>query len=176
MTETTGRGLATYTGTNNYFEDFTVGQKIRHVRGKTVGEFDNQILTNLVMNTAHSHFNEAAMLKSPWGTRLVFGLVTGSLTIGLATQDCAENAVAELGLTGLRFVSPVFHGDTIWAFSEVLDTSDAPDRDDAGIVRFKHWGTKTPAAVDGSAGGEEVLVFEGERTVLLKRRSHWANR
>jgi acyl dehydratase len=171
VTQTTGRALSSYTGSGNYFEDFEVGQKIRHARGKTVGEFDNQIVTNLVMNTAHSHFNEAAMTRSPWGTRLVFGLVTGSLTIGLATQDCAENALAELGLTGLRFVSPVFHGDTIWAFSEVLEKAGAPDRDDAGIVRFKHWGMKTP---DG--GGEEVLVFEGERTVLLKRRSHWAGR
>ena len=44
----------------------------------------------------------------------------------------------------------------------MLDTRDA-DRDDAGVVRFKHWGTKQ----DGT------IVFEGEREVLIKRRSHW---
>jgi acyl dehydratase len=172
------RSLASYTGARNYFEDFEVGQKIRHVRGKTVGEFDNQIITNLVMNTAHSHFNEAAMAQSPWGTRLVFGLVTGSLVIGLATQDCAENALAEVRLDGLRFVAPVFHGDTLWAYSEVLSVEDSSERDDAGLVTFRHYGTKTPA---GQAQGEsgqarEQLVFQGDRTVLLKRRSHWANR
>jgi acyl dehydratase len=166
-----GRALHSYTGTANYFEDFSVGQRIRHVRGKTVGEFDNQIITNLVMNTAHSHFNEASMAASPWGTRLVFGLVTGSMVIGLATQDCVENALAEVRLDGLRFVAPVFHGDTLYAYSEVLATDDAPDRPDAGLVTFRHYGTKVPAG-----GGDEQLVFQGDRTVLLKRASHWSAR
>jgi itaconyl-CoA hydratase len=164
-----GRPLSSYTSRGNYFEDFSVGQRIRHVRGKTVGEFDNQIVTNLVMNTAHSHFNEASMKSSPWGTRLVFGLVTGSMVIGLATQDCAENALAEVRLDGLRFVAPVFHGDTLYAYSEVLAAEASPDRPDAGLVTFRHYGTKVPAD-----GGPEQLVFQGERTVLLKRASHWS--
>ena len=147
------------TGNSNYFEDFEVGQRFRHARGKTVGEFENQILTHLVMNTAHGHFNEDAMKDSPWGQRLVFGLVTGSIIIGLATQDVAENAVAELGLDGLRFTAPVFHGDTLSAYTEVVSTSDG-DRPDAGVVVFRHHGYKQ----DGTK------VFEGDRRVLLKRR------
>ena len=51
------------------------------------------------------------MRGTQFGQRLVFGLVTGSVCIGLATQDTAENALAELGMTGIRFTSPVFHGD-----------------------------------------------------------------
>ncbi len=149
----------TLTGDGNYFEDFEVGQRFRHVRGKTVEAFENQILTHLVMNTAHAHFNEDAMKDSPWGQRLVFGLVTGSIVIGLATQDVAENAIAELGLDGLRFTAPVFHGDTLYAYSEVVKTSDG-DRPDAGVVVFRHHGYKQ----DGTK------VFEGERRVLLKRR------
>jgi acyl dehydratase len=160
-----GRRLSSLTGSDNYFEDFTVGDRLRHVRGKTVGEFENQILTHLVMNTAHAHFNEDAMKDSPWGQRLVFGLVTGSIVIGLATQDVAENALAELGLDGLRFTAPVFHGDTLWAYSEVLEKSDS-ERDDAGIVVFRHHGYNQ----------DEVKVFEGERRVLLKRRSFWESR
>ena len=54
----------------------------------------------------------------------------------------------------------MFHGDTLYAYTEVLATDPAPDRDDAGIVRFKHWGVKN----DGER------VFEGERTVLIRRR------
>ena len=80
--------------TGNYFEDFEVGQSFRHARGKTVEAFENQILTHLVMNTAEGHFNRDVMKDSPWGRRLVFGLVTGSIIIGLATQDTAENALA----------------------------------------------------------------------------------
>ena len=157
--------ISKLTGTGNYFEDFEVGAKLRHARGSTIGEIENQMLTKLVLNTADGHYNEHRMRSTQFGQRLVFGLATGSLCIGLATQDTGENALAEIGLTGIRFTSPVFHGDTLYAYSEVLEKRDA-DRDDAGIVRFKHWGTKH----DGT------IVFEGERTVLIKRRSHWGNR
>ena len=93
------------------------------------------------MNTAQAHWNEEVMTGSPLGDgRLVFGLITGSMTVGLTSQDTAENALAEVGLDKVRFTSPVHHGDTITAFTEVLAVDDAPDHDDAGLVRFKHWG------------------------------------
>ena len=136
---------------------------MRHARGTTVGEVENQLLTKLVLNTAQAHFNEHVMQGSPMGDgRLVFGLVTGSIVIGLATQDTAENALAEVALDGVRFTSPVHHGDTLYAFTEVVSVDDA-ERDDAGLVRFRHWG----------ANQEGTIVFEAERTVLVKRRSHW---
>jgi acyl dehydratase len=105
------------------------------------------------------------MEGTPFGRRLVFGLITGSVCVGLAMQDTGENALGELAMTGIKFTSPVFHGDTLYAYSEVLEKRDG-DRADAGIVRFRHWGTKQ----DGK------IVFEGERTVLIKRRSHWVDR
>jgi itaconyl-CoA hydratase len=150
---------------DTYFEDFTPGQRMRHARGTTIDEVENQLLTKLVMNTADAHYNEQKMQATPFGRRLVFGLVTGSIVIGLATQDTAENALAELGLDRLMFRAPVFHGDTLTAYTEVLDVHDS-DREDAGVVRFKHWGLKQ----DGT------VVFEGERDVLMKRRSHWGQR
>jgi acyl dehydratase len=156
--------ISRLTGSDNYFEDFEVGAKMRHARGTTVDEVENQLLTKLVMNSADGHYNEQKMRNLPFGQRLVFGLVTGSIVIGLATQDTAENALAELRLDGLRFRAPVFHGDTLTAYTEVLETRDA-ERPDAGIVRFKHWGVKQ----------DETVVFEGEREVLIKRRSHWGD-
>ena len=148
------------TGSTNYFEDFCVGDRYRHARGTTVTELENQLLTKLVMNTAHAHFNEHAMKGTPFGERIVFGLVTGSIVIGLATQDVAENAIEEVALDKLRFTAPVFHGDTLYAYTEVLSKADA-ERPDAGFVRFKHWGVKD----DGT------VVFEGERAALIKRRT-----
>lgn len=143
-----------------FFEEFNPGDRWRSARGTTVGEVENQLLTKLVMNTAQAHFNEHVMEGSPMGDgRLVFGLVTGSVVIGLATQDTAEHAVAELGLDNLRFRAPVHHGDTLYAYTEVMSAEPAADRDDAGVVRFKHWG----------ANQEGTIVFEGERTVLVKR-------
>ena len=156
---------STLTGKRNYFEDFEVGAKIRHARGTTIGEVENQMLTKLVLNTADGHYNEHRMASTNFGRRLVFGLITGSVCIGLAMQDTGENALAELGLDKIRFTAPVFHGDTLYAYSEVLEKREA-DRDDAGIVRFRHWGAKQDSSV----------VFEGERTVLIKRRSHWGDR
>ena len=154
--------ISSLTGTGNYFEDFQVGAKMRHARGSTVDEVESQLLTKLVMNSADAHYNEQKMQALPFGRRLVFGLITGSIVIGLATQDTAENDLAELRLDALKFRAPVFHGDTLIAYTQVLETRDA-DRDDAGVVRFKHWGVKQ----------DDTVVFEGEREVLIKRRSHW---
>jgi itaconyl-CoA hydratase len=162
---TTTRSIASLTSPRGYFEDFEVGQRMRHARGTTIGEVENQMVTKLVMNTADAHYDEHKAQQTVFGHRVVFGLVTGSVVIGLATQDTAEKALAELRLDKLRFRAPVYHGDSLRAYTEVLAKRDG-DRDDAGIVRFKHWGAKH----DGT------IVFEGEREVLIKRRSHWGNR
>lgn len=158
--------LSRLTGDGNWFEDFEPGRKIRHARGATIDEVENNFLSKQVMNTAQAHWNEHFLQGSPLGDgRVVFGLVTASVTIGLASQDTSENALAEVGLDKLRFRAPVHHGDTVYAYTEVLSV-DPADRDDAGLVRFKHWGVTH----------DDRVVFEGERTVLVKRRSHWADR
>ena len=131
--------LSDLTGKTNYFEDFTVGQVIRHARGKTVEGLENVLITNLVMNTAQGHFNEHAMKTSPWKGRLSYGGVNFSLVMGLAMQDTGENALAELGMDNIRLQNPVVHGDTLYAYSEVLSKEDA-DREDAGVVTFRHYG------------------------------------
>jgi acyl dehydratase len=155
--------ISALTGSDNYFEDFQPGEVMRHARGKTMEMLENVLITNLVMNTAQGHFNEHAMKGNRFGQRITFGGVTASLVIGLAAQDTAENALAELTLDKIRFAAPVFHGDTIYAFTEVVAVADS-DRADAGIVHFRHWGVNQ----------DDKIVFEGERRTLIKRRSHWA--
>jgi acyl dehydratase len=156
--------LAALTGKDNYFEDFTVGDLYEHARGKTVNEMDGVLITNLVMNTAQGHFNEHRMAQNG-GHRIVFGGVTASMCIGLAMQDTGEQVLRELGLNKIRFEKSVFHGNTLYAFTEVIAKEDS-DREDAGIITFRHRGLNE----DG------VKVFEGERRVLIKRRSHWEQR
>jgi itaconyl-CoA hydratase len=154
------------TGSTGYFEDFQVGQRIRHARGATIGDFENSVVCKLLMNTAQGHWNEHIVRASPTPSgRIVFGLITGSLVFGLASQDVAENALAELGCNALRFKAPVYHGDTIYALTEVMELRHA-DRPDAGVARFKHWGV--------TENGQ--IVFEGERTILLKSRNWNASR
>lgn len=147
------------TGTDNYFEDFHVGDAYQHARGKTVTEMDNVLITNLVMNTAEGHFNEDRMAKGPLKHRIVFGGITAAMVIGLAMQDTGENALRELTLSKIRFRTPVFHGDTLYAFSEVMETTGS-ERTDAGEVLFRHIGVNQ----DGKT------VFEGDRRVLIRRR------
>ncbi|MEE9433755.1 MAG: MaoC family dehydratase [Sphingorhabdus sp.] len=147
------------TGNGNYFEDFAVGLVIRHARGKTVNVTENVLITNLVMNSADAHFNDHKMASTPFGKSISYGGVNMAIVLGLAAQDTAENAIAEIGMDKMRFKTPVFHGDTLYAYSEVLKT-EASDREDAGIVHFKHWGVNQ----------DDKIVFEGERTVLIRRR------
>ncbi len=159
--------LSVLTGTGNYFENFDVGMAIRHARGKTVTNLENVLITNMVMNTAQAHFNADALTANDFGGGGVvsYGGVNFSLVLGLASQDCCENALAELELDNVKLTKPVKHGDTLSAYSEVLEKR-ASDREDAGVIRFRHFGY--------NQHGE--LVAQLERTVLLKRRSHWSGR
>jgi itaconyl-CoA hydratase len=157
--------LATLTGSDNYFEDFRVGDAFRHARGKTITPLENVMITNMVMNTAQGHFNEHMMLATPLKGVLSYGGVNFSMVLGLATQDCCENALEELGLDNIKLTGPVTHGDTLYAYSEVLEVS-GDNRPDAGIVRFRHHGYNQ----------RDELVVVLDRIALIKRRSHWADK
>lgn len=157
--------LSRLTGPGGYFEDFVVGQVLRHSRGKTMEPLENVLITNLVMNTASGHFDEHMMAGHRFGQRVSYGGVNLSLVLGLAAQDCCEHALAELVVDKVRLTTPVFHGDTLYAWSEVLETA-ASDRDDAGEVLFQHYGTNQ----------RDEVVLEAQRRVLIKRRSHWGER
>jgi itaconyl-CoA hydratase len=157
------------TANDNYFEDFKPGNVFAHARGKTITEMDNVLITNMVMNTAQAHFNEDVMQKGAgsgvFAKRVVFGGINLSMVIGLAAQDTGEQVLAELSLDKVRLRNPVYHGDTLYAFTEVLGVMDS-DRPDAGIVHFRHYGVNQ----------DDKLCVEGERRVLMKRRSHWGSR
>ena len=165
--------LTRLTSGDNFFEDFEVGQTIRHARGKTVTNLENVNFTNMVMNTAQGHFNEDiasrmgsfnkdAKGESRQSNVISYGGVNFSIVLGLASQDTVENALAETGLDKISLKFPVLHGDTIYAYSRVLEKRDS-DREDAGIVVFQHWGINQ----------NDRLIAELQRTALIKRRSHW---
>jgi itaconyl-CoA hydratase len=157
--------LSTLTGKNNFFEDFSVGDVYEHARGKTVEGLENVLITNLVLNTAQAHFNEDLAQSLEQQHRITFGGVTASIVIGLAMQDTGENAIEEVGLDQVRFRVPVLHGDTLYAFTEIVNKEDEPSdsrgHKNVGLVHFRHWGV--------NQRGE--TVFEGERRVLVKKRA-----
>lgn len=157
--------LAALSGTDNYFEDFEVGAVMKHARGKTITPLENVLITNMVMNTAQGHFNVHAMESSPWGQILSYGGVNFSMVLGLSSQDTVENALCEMGLDNIKLSKPVTHGDTLYAYSEVISKSDS-EQADAGIVVFRHYGVNQ----------RDELVAQVERKALIKRRSHWGSK
>jgi itaconyl-CoA hydratase len=147
---------------DGYFEDFRVGAVYRHARGKTVSELDNVLLTNMVLNTAEPHFNEHAAQKDPmFRHRIVYGGITVAMVIGLAAQDTAAHVVREIGMDQVRLFAPVYHGDTLYAYSEVLAAVPA-DEPGVGIITFKHLGFNQ----------NDTLVFSGERRAYVRLRPH----
>jgi itaconyl-CoA hydratase len=139
-----------------FFEDFAPGDRMKHARSATITDIENNQLSKQMMNTAQVHWNEHAL---PDG-RVVFGLVTAAMVLGLASQDTASKAIAEVMYDQFRFVAPVHQGTTLCAYSEVIDMSAHGTRSDAGLVTFQHYG------VDH----DDRLVFTGRRTLLLERR------
>ena len=161
-TQAPTRDYAHLTSPDTYFEDFEVGQTIRHARGKTMTNLENVNITNMVMNTAAGHFDENLAGKMAFGKIVCYGGVNFSLVLGLASQDTIENALEEIGLDDIRLTKMVSHGDTLYAYSRVLEKRES-DREDAGIITFQHWGVNQ----------NDEIIAEIKRTALIKKKSHW---
>lgn len=144
-----------------YYEDLEVGQRIRHPNGRTVTEMDNVLFSMLTMNPQPLHSNEDFAAKTPFGQRIVNGIFVLGLVTGLSVADLTEGTIlANVGYDKVISPNPTFHGDTIYAETEVLEKRESRSRPEAGIVRLKHWGKKP----DGT------VVIEFERTVLFLKR------
>lgn len=113
----------TLAGSPHAFQDYEVGEKINHVDGMTVEEAEHQLATRLYQNTAKVHFDALAQKESRFGKRLIYGGVAISLARALSFNGLA-NAQLMLGINGGRHVNPLFAGDTLYAWSEVLAKED----------------------------------------------------
>jgi itaconyl-CoA hydratase len=145
-----------------YYEDFEVGDIYKHPFGRTVTETDNVWFTNISMNLNPMHFNEAYAAQTEFGERLVDGTFVIALAVGMSVIDISVNATANLGYDAIRHHAPVFHGDTIFAESEVTEKRESSSRDHVGIV--------TTELRAYNQEGEKVLSLE--RTPMVLRREH----
>jgi itaconyl-CoA hydratase len=144
-----------------YFEDLEIGQRIRHTQGRTITEMDNVLFCALTMNTQPLHINEDFAAKTEFGRRIVNGILTLGLAVGLTVADLTEGTIiANLGYEKVVHPNPVFHGDTLYVETEVLDKRPSASRPDCGIVRLKHTGYKS----------DHIIVLEFERIVLFLKR------
>jgi 2-methylfumaryl-CoA hydratase len=123
----------TLAGSPHAFEDYAVGEKIDHVDGATIEEAEHQLATRLYQNTAKVHFDALAQANSRFGKRLIYGGVAISLARALAFNGLG-NAALMLAINAGRHVNPLFAGDTLYAWSEVLN---ATDLGAAGALRLR---------------------------------------
>jgi 2-methylfumaryl-CoA hydratase len=134
-------GLA---GSPHAFQDYEVGEKIDHVDGMTVEEAEHQLATRLYQNTAKVHFDALAQKESRFGKRLIYGGVTISIARALAFNGLA-NAQLMIAINGGRHVNPLFAGDTLYAWSEVLAKEDLGE---IGALRLRLVAVKNKPAAD----------------------------
>jgi 2-methylfumaryl-CoA hydratase len=134
-------------GSLHRWGDYAAGEKIDHADGVTLEEAEHQIATRLYQNTAKVHFNQHEQAQGQFGRRLVYGGVVISLARALSFSGLG-NAFHLAAINGGRHVAPCFAGDTVYAWSEVLETAQIPGRGDIGALRVRLTAVKNRSASD----------------------------
>ena len=124
-----------------YFEEFDIGMEFNHPLTRTVTEMDNILFCAMTHNPQPLHLDEEFSKGTMYGQRLVNSMFTLGLVIGVTVGDTTlGTTLGNLGLTDVRFVNPVFHGDTIRAVTKITDKRESKSRPTTGIVTFEHFG------------------------------------
>ena len=122
-----------------WFEELDLAVVYLHRPGRTATEADNVLFTTLTMNPQALHLDEAWSSDQPFGKRLVNSLFTLSTLVGLSVAQLTQGTiVANLGFKDVRFPKPVFHGDTLYCETIVVDKRLSSSRPGEGIATFEH--------------------------------------
>ncbi|MCT4656210.1 MAG: MaoC family dehydratase [Cohaesibacter sp.] len=159
-------------GSVHLWDEYDVGETIDHVDGMTVEEAEHQMATRLYQNTAKVHFNQFTEGQGRFGRRLIYGGHVISLARALSFNGLG-NAFHIAAINGGRHVAPLFAGNTVFAWSEVIDKAELPGRSDVGALRLRMFATKDQPC-DGLPGkGEEgydpSVILDLDVWVLLPR-------
>ena len=146
-----------------YFEDFEVGDVYRHWPGKTITEADDHLFCMITMNHHPLHTDTwFAETQTQFGKNVVVGNLVYSLVLGMSVPDVSGAAIANLEIETLQHKMPTFHGDTIYAVTNVLDKVESKSKPDRGVVAVETRGF--------NQRGEEVCYFR--RKLMVWKRDH----
>src|ERR1700744_965156 len=148
-----------------YLEEFEVGDLYRHWPAKTVTESDDHLFCLITMNHHPLHINDVYAGQSQQGRNVVVGPLVYSLALGMSVSDGSGKAIANLATEELKHPAPVFHGDTLFCESEVLEVNPSQSKLDRGTVRVH---TRV-------LNQDGVLVAEFKRLVLVPRKENGAS-
>jgi len=143
-----------------YYEEFTVGQTFEHWPGRTITEFDDTWFSLMTMNQHPLHIDEHYARQTQHGQRLVNGTLVFSLVVGMSVADISGRAIANLEYEEIKHVGPVFHGDSIYAESRVLDKRESVGKPDRGVVYIETKGFNQ----------RKELVLTLKRRVLVPKK------
>jgi acyl dehydratase len=143
-----------------FYEEFETGQVFTHWPGRTISEADDTWFSLLTMNQHPLHIDAHYASQTQHGQRLVVGTLVFSIVVGLSVADISGRAIANLEYEEIKHIGPVFHGDTIYAETTVLDKRQSQSKPDRGIVTVKTRGF--------NQRGETVLMLR--RRVLIPKR------
>lgn len=146
----------------HYFEDFTIGEEIKHSLSKTIFESDNNLFCLLTMNNHPVHTNIDYAAKNQHGKVLVVGTLVFSLAVGMTVPDISGKAIANLGYEDVKHLAPTFVNDTLYVRSKILDKRESRSKKDRGIIYVE--------SIASNQDGVDVLSFR--RHVLIKKRNH----
>jgi len=145
-----------------FFNEWQVGDTIKHDLRRTVTETDNLLFSTMTHNPQPLHLDAEAARASEFGQILVNGTFTFALMVGLSVGDTTLGTlVANLGYDKVVMPKPVFIGDTMRAETEVVELRDSKSRPEAGLVTFRH----------RLLNQRDEIVCECLRTALLKRKA-----
>src|SRR6201989_3161906 len=148
-----------------YREELEVGGVYKHWPAKTVTEADDHLFCLITMNHHPLHINDVYAGQSQQGRNVVVGPLVYSLALGMSVSDVSGKAIANLATDELSHPAPVFHGDTLFAESEVLEVTPSRSKPDRG-------GVKVHTRVYKQDG---TLVAEFKRAVLVPRKEPGTN-
>lgn len=161
-------------GSPHLWEDYEIGERIDHVDGMTIEEADHMLATRLYQNTARVHFNQHVEKNGRFGRRIVYGGHIMSLTRSLSFNGLA-NAVTIAAINGGRHTNPAFAGDTVYAWSEILDKIELPGRSDMAALRVRTVATKDQPChefpyQDSEGNFDLSVILDFDYTLLMPRR------
>jgi len=148
-----------------YYEEFEIGAEIDHPRRRTVSERDNQTFCDMTMNQQPLHLDAEFAADTEFGGRLVNGLYTMSLAVGMSIPETTDGTiVANLSYDSVQHPNPVFHGDTLYARTTVTDKRETSDGE-RGVVEMH-------VEVFRVEDGADTLVCEFDRTALSLKKAN----
>jgi 2-methylfumaryl-CoA hydratase len=134
-------------GSMHRFDSYEIGERIDHVDGVTIDEAEHRLATRLYQNNARAHFNAYEARDGKFGCCIVYGGHVLSIARALSFNGLG-NVLHVVAINGGAHANPVVAGDTIYAWSEVLDKAEIPGHPDLGALRLRLVATKDRPCAD----------------------------